>query len=34
MDDPERDLYMRFCIAREDRMLEAAAGRLLAAFKR
>jgi aminotransferase len=33
MDDPERDLYMRFCIAREDRMLEAAAGRLLAAFK-
>jgi aminotransferase len=34
MDDPERDLYMRFCIAREDRMLQAAAGRLLAAFKR
>jgi aspartate/methionine/tyrosine aminotransferase len=32
MDDPEHDLYMRFCIAREDRMLEAAAARLVSAF--
>jgi len=32
MDEPERDLYMRFCIAREDRMLEYAAERLIRSF--
>jgi aminotransferase len=28
MDDPERDVYMRLCFAREDRMLEDAAARI------
>ncbi|HMG37181.1 MAG TPA: pyridoxal phosphate-dependent aminotransferase [Blastocatellia bacterium] len=33
MDDPERDVYMRLCFAREDSMLEAAAERLVAALR-
>ena len=32
MDDPERDVYMRFCFAREDEMLEAATERLIQAL--
>ena len=28
MDDPREDVYMRLCFAREDKMLEAAAGRI------
>ena len=32
MDDPERDVYMRLCFAREDAMLEAAAGRIVSAL--
>ncbi|HKP85066.1 MAG TPA: pyridoxal phosphate-dependent aminotransferase [Blastocatellia bacterium] len=32
MDDPERDVYMRFCFAREDEMLHAAADRLIKAL--
>jgi aminotransferase len=32
MDEPERDLYMRLCFAREDAMLEAAAGRIVSAL--
>jgi aminotransferase len=32
MDEPERDVYMRLCFAREDAMLEAAAQRIVAAL--
>jgi aminotransferase len=32
IDDPDSDLYMRFCVARENDMLEAAAARLLQAL--
>jgi len=32
MDEPERDLYMRLCFAREDAMLEAAAARIVSAL--
>jgi aminotransferase len=32
MDDPEEDVYMRLCFAREDAMLEAAASRILKAL--
>lgn len=32
MDDPEEDVYMRLCFAREDAMLEAAAGRIVQAL--
>jgi aminotransferase len=32
MDEPERDLYMRLCFAREDAMLEAAARRIVSAL--
>ncbi len=32
MDEPERDLYMRLCFAREDAMLEAASDRLVKAL--
>ncbi|MCI0490040.1 MAG: pyridoxal phosphate-dependent aminotransferase [Blastocatellia bacterium] len=32
MDDPEEDVYMRLCFAREDSMLEAAAGRIIEAL--
>jgi aminotransferase len=28
MDEPDQDIYMRLCFAREDKMLEAAAGRI------
>jgi len=33
IDDPEEDLYMRFCFAREDEMLEAAAERIASALR-
>ena len=33
MDDPERDVYMRLCFAREDGMLEAASERITRALK-
>ena len=32
MDEPERDVYMRFCFAREDAMLEVAAERIVQAL--
>ncbi|HXG68454.1 MAG TPA: pyridoxal phosphate-dependent aminotransferase [Blastocatellia bacterium] len=32
LDNPERDVYMRWCFAREDRMLEAAAERIVRAL--
>jgi len=32
MDEPEQDIYMRLCFAREDKMLEAAAARIEAAL--
>lgn len=32
MDEPEEDVYMRLCFAREDEMLEAAAGRIIRAL--
>lgn len=32
MDNPERDVYMRWCFAREDRMLEAASERIVRAL--
>ena len=32
MDEPENDVFMRLCFAREDSMLEAAAERLLRAL--
>lgn len=32
MDEPEEDVYMRLCFAREDEMLEAAAGRIVRAL--
>jgi aminotransferase len=32
MDDPEEDVYMRLCFAREDEMLEAAASRIVRAL--
>ncbi len=32
MDEPEEDTYMRLCFAREDEMLEAAAGRIIRAL--
>ena len=32
MDDPEEDVYMRWCFAREDAMLEEAAGQIIKAF--
>ena len=33
MDDPERDVYMRLCFAREDAMLEAASERIERALR-
>ena len=33
MDDPEQDVYMRLCFAREDKMLEAASARIAQALK-
>ena len=33
MDDPERDIYMRLCFAREDDMLEAASARIAQALR-
>ena len=33
MDDPERDIYMRLCFAREDDMLEAASARIAKALR-
>ena len=32
MDEPEQDIYMRWCFAREDAMLEAAAETLVRAL--
>jgi len=32
MDDPDRDVYMRLCFARENSMLQAAAARIEAAL--
>jgi hypothetical protein len=32
MDDPERDVYMRLCFAREDAMLDIALERIVSAL--